>query len=713
MKAKTVMVFLSVILLSVLLMADYGCREKRAKRYTIDQFLNTVSIRGGSFSHQEDKLLFTSDESGVYNAYSLDIESGEHNMLTRSNENAIFALSYFPNDDRFLYLSDRGGNEIYHIYLREMDGSVKDLTPVDSARSVFYDWAYDQENFYYGSNRRNPKFIDIYQMDIDNFQSRIVYLNMEGYNFGCVSNDERYISLYRTITTSNSDMYIYDTESKEVKHISPHQGDVQYIPVGFSVGSGSLYYLTDKGREFMYLKRYNIDDASRETIVIADWDITGAYLSHSGRYRVTAINRDARTDIRVYDAEKEEYLKLPRMPEAVITSVEISRSEKYMRFHVNGSRAPNNLFIYDFTTRRYRKLTDSMNPGIDHDDLVDAKVVRYKSFDGLKIPAVYYKPKGVGPGDEIPALVWVHGGPGGQSRVGYSSLIQYLVNHGYAVLAVNNRGSTGYGKTFFKLDDLRHGEDDLRDCVEAKKFLISTGYVDKERIGIIGGSYGGYMVLAALAFQPKEFCVGVDMFGISNWVRTLENIPSWWEAIREALYSEMGDPQEERDYLKRISPLFHAEKIIRPLMVLQGSNDPRVLKEESDDIVEAVRNNGVPVEYIVFKDEGHGFRKKENRREGYGAILEFLDKHLKSRNPESSDLQSGKLHSRKLESGNMHSRKLQSGNLQSRNLKSRAPKSVNLQSGNLESGNLASGNVESRDLKSENLQSRNLESGNV
>jgi dipeptidyl aminopeptidase/acylaminoacyl peptidase len=278
---------------------------------------------------------------------------------------------------------------------------------------------------------------------------------------------------------------------------------------------------------------------------------------------------------------------------------------------------------------QYRKLTDSMNPEINPDDLVDVQLVRYKSFDGVEIPSLLYKPHQVGPEDKAPALVWVHGGPGGQSRIGYRATIQYLVNHGYVVLAVNNRGSSGYGKTFFKMDDRRHGEDDLADCVESKKFLISTGYVDPNRIGIIGGSYGGYMVLAALAFRPEEFAAGVDLFGISNWVRTLESIPPWWEAFKEALYEEMGDPEKDQERLHRISPLFHAERIQKPLMVLQGANDPRVLKVESDEIVEAVRRNSVPVEYVLFDDEGHGFRKKENRIKGYKAILDFLDQHLK------------------------------------------------------------------------------------
>jgi len=225
--------------------------------------------------------------------------------------------------------------------------------------------------------------------------------------------------------------------------------------------------------------------------------------------------------------------------------------------------------------------------------------------------------------------VWVHGGPGGQTRTGYSGVIQYLVNHGYVVLGVNNRGSSGYGKTFFAADDLKHGREPLWDCVEAKKYLASLGYVDTSKIGIIGGSYGGYMVLAALAFRPEEFVAGVDLFGVSNWLRTLESIPPYWEAARKALYKEIGDPATDKENLKAISPLFHTDKINKPLMVLQGKNDPRVIKPESDEIVDAVKKKGGIAEYVVFDNEGHGFTKKANEIRGYKAILDFLDKYLK------------------------------------------------------------------------------------
>ena len=252
--------------------------------------------------------------------------------------------------------------------------------------------------------------------------------------------------------------------------------------------------------------------------------------------------------------------------------------------------------------------------------------------DGVAIPDVLCKPHQATAERKAPAIVWVHGGPGGQTT---PRLQRHDPVPGQSRL---RRPRHQQPRQFRLRQDVlsppttsKHGREPLWDCVEAKKYLASLPYVDANRIGIIGGSYGGYMVLAALAFQPDVFDVGVDIFGVSNWVRTLESIPPWWEAQRKALYDEMGDPESRRQMLRDVSPVFHADKIRKPLLVMQGANDPRVLKAESDDIVAAVKKNGVPVEYIVFPDEGHGFTKKKNQIEGYTAMLTFLDKHLKGK----------------------------------------------------------------------------------
>ncbi len=618
-----------MVIFSLIFFACKKTEYREVNQYTIEQFMDTVSIGGSSFSHGEKTILFSSNKTGIYNAFTIPVEGGEPTQLTYSEDDAIFALSFFPEDNRILYSSDKGGNEINHIYLRDEDGTVRDLTPEEKEKASFYSWAFDQKSFFYRSNKRDPRFFDIYEMDIETFTPKMIYQNDAGYELASISRDKKYFALFKAITTNNSDMYLYDRKTKEMKHLSPHEGDVQYQPQTFSPDSKNLYYLTDEDSEFTYLKRYDIEAGQKDTVEQYDWDIWYTYFSRNGKYRVVGINEDARTVIKVYDTSTNQPLKLPELPGGNISSVNISKSEKIMAFYFNGSRSPNNLFVYNFDSGVNAQLTDTMNPEIDPEDLVEAEVVHYKSFDGLDIPGIYYKPHNINPREKVPALIMVHGGPGGQARKGYRSIQQYLVNHGYALIDVNNRGSSGYGKTFFKMDDKKHGEVDLDDCVWAKKYLISTGYIDPDKIGIIGGSYGGYMVLAGLTFRPDEFAVGVDLFGISNWARTMQSIPPWWESFKDALYAEMGNPETDLEYFRRISPLFHADNIQKPLMVLQGANDPRVLKVESDEIVEAVKKKGIPVEYIIFDDEGHGFLNKENQITAYKAILDFLNKYLR------------------------------------------------------------------------------------
>jgi len=605
-----------------------GCEQKEVPQYSIEEFLETTSYGGASFAPDNSKILVSSNETGIYNAYAIPVDGSEPTQLTNSTTNSIFALGYFPEDERFLYRSDQGGNELDHIYVKELSGPVTDLTPGDKLKASFYGWAWDDQSFYIGTNERDQRFFDLYEYQVEDYSREMIFENNEGLNFADVSPDRRYITFSKTETRTNSDIYLYDTEAETLTLLTKHEGEIVHEPQTFNPDGQSLYFLTDKDSEFQYLVKHDLESGERETLVQPEWDVRYAYFSKNGKYLVVGINNDARTELRLYDPETTEQVELPELPEAEIKSVSFSRDESQMAFYASAGHMPGDLFYYDFSGAKPTQLTQSLNPKIEPEHLVRGDVVRFESFDGLEIPGILYKPHQASADNNVPALVWVHGGPGGQSRIGYNSLVQYLVNHGYAIYAINNRGSSGYGKTFFKLDDQKHGEGDLDDCVASKEMLIETGYVDEEKIGIIGGSYGGYMVLAALAFRPEEFAVGVDIFGVSNWVRTLQSIPPWWESFRKALEVEMGD-FDDVEYLRSISPLFHADKITKPLIVLQGANDPRVLKAESDEIVEAVKQNNVPVEYIVFEDEGHGFEKKENRIEGYKAILDFLDIHLK------------------------------------------------------------------------------------
>jgi len=604
--------------------------KRPLSQYTIEQFYDNKSVFGSSFSHDEKSLLVTSNESGIYNVYSLDLENGAMTPLTSSTSESCYGVSFYPNDQRFLYSSDQGGNEITHIFVQNEDGTTQDLTPWENGKSQFLAWTRDDQRFLFTSNKRDSRFFDLYQMDVDGrSEPQLIFQNNDNFSISVLSPDERYLALTKSITTSKNEMFLFNLQESQLIQVSTPDADASFAPQYFSHDNRFFYYLSDENEEFARLVRHNLDNGTAEEIFKTNWDVWYAYESYNGKYRVIGINEDGRTSVKVIDLIKGTPVSFPSFDHGEITSVSISRSEKLMRFSIGSSKAPSDLYLFDFETGEVRQLTNSVNEQIDLMDLVDGEVIRYPSIDGLEIPAIYYRPHQASESHQVPALVWVHGGPGGQSRLSYFPLIQYLVNHGYAVLAVNNRGSSGYGKTFYRMDDRKHGDVDLKDCVYAKRWLTEQNYIDGEKIGIIGGSYGGYMVMAAMAFEPEEFDVGVNIFGVTNWIRTLRSIPPYWESFREALYDELGDPYSGDSLrLYNISPLYHADQVTKPLLVLQGSNDPRVLQVESDEIVAAVRNNGVPVEYVLFEDEGHGFVKKENQIEGYGKVLAFLEKHL-------------------------------------------------------------------------------------
>jgi dipeptidyl aminopeptidase/acylaminoacyl peptidase len=596
--------------------------------YSVADFYRNTSYAGASWSADRRRLLVSSNRSGIWNAYAIPVSGGTAQPLTQSATDAVFARSYFPHDDRILFESDRGGNELTHVYVRNVDGTTKDLTPGDKLKASFLRWAGDDRSFFVSTNERDPKYFDVYEITADSFRRTLLFRNDSGFTLGPISRDRRFLAAVKSRTTSDADIYLVELKTGSVKNITAHTGTVNNAPADFSPDGKTLLFLSDAGREFASLRSYDLASGRSAMAYEQPWDVLGAGYSKGGRYLTVYVNEDSRSAARVLDAATLAPIPLKGMPGGLVRGVSVSPNDSALAFYASDGSVPNDLYVSSLTGTP-RRLTDALDARIARRDLVVPTVVRFASYDGVSVPGVLYRPHQASAAAKAPAVVFVHGGPGGQSSVGYSALEQALVNHGYVVFAINNRGSSGYGKTFYAMDDRKHGEADLGDVVASKRMLVETGYVDSARIAILGGSYGGYMTLAALTLQPDAFKAGVDLFGISNWPRTLSSIPPWWGAFRDALYAELGDPKTDSVRLRRISPLFHADRIKAPLMVLQGANDPRVLQVESDEIVAAAKRNGVPVEYVVFPDEGHGFVKKENEISGYTKVIGFLDRYLK------------------------------------------------------------------------------------
>lgn len=607
--------------------------QAQLPRYTARQFFETTaygmaSPTGIAFSRDGRNLLIHSDRSGVFNVYALPIAGGDPVQISQSTTNATFAATYFPNDDRVIFTADQGGNELNHVYVRLADGTVRDLTPGQTLKAEFMGWSADGRTFFVSTNEREARAFDVYAYDATTYDRRMIYQNNGDYSPGEVSRDGRWIALGKANSAADSDVYLYEVGgSGPPRNITPHQGNVAFGAYGFTPDSRAVIYGTNETSEYDQAWTYAIAGGRRALLIRDNWDVMFVMHSPSGRYRVSAINNDGSTRLTILDNRTRRPVRLTGVPDGDLGGVRFNRDETMIAFTVASDTSPADIFVADLNTGQARRLTHALNPAIDERQLVTATVARFPSYDGTQIPGILYRPREASAAHPVPAVVLVHGGPGGQSRRGYSAMVQHLVNNGYAVYAINNRGSSGYGKTFFHMDDRHHGDVDLRDVVASRDWLAGQDWIS-DHVAIMGGSYGGYMTAAAMAFHPTTFDAGIDIFGVTNWVRTLQSIPAWWGAQRTALFDEMGDPATDAVRHRAISPLFHADQIRRPMLVIQGANDPRVLKVESDELVAAIRANNVPVDYVVFPDEGHGFLRKQNRIDASEAYLRFLNQHL-------------------------------------------------------------------------------------
>ena len=421
--------------------AAAAAQTRPSREYTIEQFLSTTGISGASFSFDGTRLLFSSNATGIYNVQSIPTSGGSPTPLTRSPKDTTFAVSYFPADDRFLYTRDQGGNELNHLYVGTTSGEEKDLTPGEKLKATFDRWTRDGGAFYAETNERDPRFFDLYRYDAKTYARTMVYKDETGYSIGGVSEDGRWIALRKTHTTADSDIFLWNTAAKTLTPISKHEGVAAYEPASFDVDSKWLYYLTNDGSEFMRVRRYELASGKNEDVEKADWDVAWTFFSRNGKYRLSAVNQDGRSVLHVWDGRTGAAVPIPPLPAGEISSVRVSRDETRLAFQLDSDRGPNNLYVYTLGAQAPVRLTDTMTKEIDPADLVEAKVVRFRSFDGMEIPNIFYKPWQATPEARKPALVWVHGGPGGQTRQQYSPYIQYLVNHGYVVLGINNRGA--------------------------------------------------------------------------------------------------------------------------------------------------------------------------------------------------------------------------------------------------------------------------------
>jgi len=606
--------------------------------YDLERYLNVRSAYGASFA-PDGTLAFLTDTTGVPQVWTLDDPEGWPDQRTFYDEQVSFA-SWSPERHELVFGMDEGGNERAQLYLLDADnGRVTNLTATPEAKHRWGGWSHDGDRFAFASNRRDEAVFDIYvQGRAETGDDATLVHEGDGWlSAGGWSPDDDRLLVSEAHWSFDQDLFVLDLESGELEHVTPHEGDVRFTSANWGPEGDAVYLVTDYESDTLALARLDlsadaaaVDDVGERLDIVergGDWDLGGVALDAESGRLVYSRNLDGYTDLTVGELDGPTDIATfptPDLPGNLAGGVAFDDDAERFALSATGRTENTNVFVVDMETGAHERWTRASTAGIPRETFVEPDLVRYESFDGLEIPAYVSLPDGWTAG-ETPVIVDVHGGPESQRRPSFAGLTQYFCSRGYAVFEPNVRGSTGYGREYTHLDDVEKRMDSVADLRAGAEWLGDHEAVDPDRIAVMGGSYGGFMVLAALTEYPDLWAAGVDVVGIANFVTFLENTGSWRRELREAEY---GSLDEDREFLESVSPINNIDAIDAPLFVLHGANDPRVPVGEAEQIADRAREQGVPVEKMVFDDEGHGISKLENRIEAYTAVVDFLDEHL-------------------------------------------------------------------------------------
>jgi len=654
--------------LIVLFAAAFCLSISAQDKYTIQQYLNIRSAGSPGLSPDGKRLFYLTNVTGTSQVWMIDLPAGAPKQITNYDDNVSF-VSWSPAGNGLVFGKAKGGNENTQLYWMSNDGSqIKELTAMPTVRHNFGGWAKDGKSIFYSSNDRNPNYFDIYQLELTKsgdgaaeLTESVIYKQDGSNSVAAISDDGKKIIISRSGTELSLDnnLYLLDTESNKTEKttlLTPHTdasqfGDVEFLPDG-----DSIIFTSNKDREFSALTQ--IDNlwtfGSPKAVTLKpeqNWDVENIAFPESGSFFAYTLNREGFSELHLRKFEvggkplvtnilaEDTTVKLPA--QGVVGGLNFSENGKFLAFTFNSAKNNSDIWLYDLESKKLTQITKSERSGIPQESFVEPQLIKFRSFDGREIPAWYYLPNiplmrtatrnadgsitSVNTSN-LPVIVSVHGGPEGQERPGFSPLYQYYLSRGYAILATNVRGSTGYGKTFTHLDDVRLREDSVKDLAFAVEWLNTKGGADAKRIAVMGGSYGGYMTMAAVTLYPDLWAAAVNTVGIVNWETFLKNTSGYRRRQREVEY---GMLDKDIDFLRKISPVAKVDKIKTPLFVIHGKNDPRVPYTEAEQIVSALKKRGATVEYKLFDDEGHGISKLKNRLELYPLVADFLDKYMK------------------------------------------------------------------------------------
>ena len=567
----------------------------------------------------------------MMNIYVKDINMDKEIRLTEASERSIYGF-FWINDDRIAYVQDKGGNENYSIYAVNIDGSDEvNLTPFDDVKAQIIDDLEDDPNYMIvGLNKRNPQIYDAYRLNVNTGELTLLAENPGNISTWMTDNDG-VLRIAMTTDGVNSSLLYREDESQEFQSILTTNFKEGVSPLFFTFDNKSLYVSSNRGRDKSAIYTFDLKTALEDSLIFEHPEVDVYNLMRSKKRQViTGVSYSiAKTHRVFFDKYMEEIQKNveEKLPGLNVAFSSFSEDETKAVVVAYSDKSRGTYYFYDVSENKLIKLAD-LSPWLNEKDMADMIPISYQSRDGLKINGYLTLPVGSS-GKNLPVIVNPHGGPWARDYWGFNSEVQYFANQGYAVFQMNFRGSTGFGREFWELSFKQWGKTMQDDITDGVNWLISEGIADPDRIAIYGASYGGYATLAGLAFTPDLYACGVDYVGVSNLFTFIETIPPYWELFRAMLYEMVGHPEDDKQLLIEGSPALNVEKIKAPLFIAQGAQDPRVKKSESDQMVEALKAQGVDVPYMVKENEGHGFYNEENKYDFYREMTKFLDKHLK------------------------------------------------------------------------------------
>ena len=543
------------------------------------------------------------------------------------------SFSHDPNTNGFLFTKDIGGSEANQIFYFDMDKRSYKLLSDGTSRNGWPNWSNKGDKFCYSSTRSNQRDYYIYISDIHNPEKAYSVLENKGFWITTDwSPDDSKLLIINYISSTESYYHILDLKNKELTQINPSEDQIAYGGAAFSKDGKGVYITCDDGTEFQQLRYYDLKTKKMISLTShINWNVENFSLSDDGEFLAYIVNDDAISKLHLLNLKSNKEVKLPKIPIGQIYGVSFSQDNKKLSMVLNTSSTPGDVYIYNLKNKKLTRWTESEVGGLNTNNFSIPELIHYPTFDKVdgkprQIPAFVFKPKGKkGP---LPVLISIHGGPEAQYNPYFSSTYQFWANElGIAIIAPNVRGSAGYGKSYLKLDNGFNRENSVKDIGKLLDWIETQNDLDSKKVGVFGGSYGGYMVLASMTNYNDRIACGVDIVGISNFVTFLKNTKEYRRDLRRVEYGDERNLKMET-FLQKIAPINNAHKITKPLFVVQGLNDPRVPASEAEQIVAKIRENEGDVWYMLAKDEGHGFRKKTNRDYYTAAVVLFLEKYL-------------------------------------------------------------------------------------